>query len=232
MDTHKVLGRMINPSLHEIYLDRVNAFLIVASDGSLILVDSGMPNSQVKIISYINSIGKTIADLKYILLTHSHIDHIGSVYDLKSMTNAKVAINNEGIKYVDGSAGVRLPKGRDIKGKAMVFAMKLLLKLIKPKFFKPDMVLKAGAFPKEFNVNAKIVETFGHTNDSVSIYMEDSKTLICGDMFEGAGGGLNLPTFFEDYISWLNSVKKIKELNPDLICVGHGKNYSASEIKV
>ena len=228
----KVLGRMINPSLHEIYLGYVNAFLMVASDGSLILVDSGMPNSHDKIIKYINSIGKSVNDLKFILLTHSHLDHIGSVYYLKKMTNAKVAINNEGIKYVDGSAGLRIPKARDLKGRLLVFLIRMSRNFMKPKFFKPEMVLKEGAFPKEFNLNARIIETPGHTNDSISIYMEDSKTLICGDLFDGTSGGLNLPEFFEDYIGWLNSAKKIKELNPDLICVGHGKNYSANEIKV
>ncbi len=232
MADKKVLGRMINPSLHEIYLGYVNVFLMVASDGSLILVDGGMPKNQDKIIRYINSIGKTVSDLKYILITHSHLDHFGSVYDLKKLTNAKVAINNEGIKYVDGSAGLRMPKARGAKGKLMIVALNLFKNFMKPKFFKPEMVLKEGAFPKEFNLNARIIETPGHTNDSISIYMEDSKTLICGDLFDGKSGGLNLPNFFEDYISWLNSAKKIKELNPDLVCVSHGKNYSASEIKV
>ncbi|MCL4400645.1 MBL fold metallo-hydrolase, partial [Candidatus Parvarchaeota archaeon] len=85
---NRPLGQKINQSLHEIYLGSVKVFLLEAMDGSLILVDTGMPNSQQKIVSYINSIGKSVSDVKYILLTHAHIDHMGSAADIKKLSNA------------------------------------------------------------------------------------------------------------------------------------------------
>ena len=227
-----IIGRKINQSLHEIYLGRVKAFLLEAPDGSLVLLDTGMPNSQARIIKYLNAIGKSVNDIRYILLTHSHIDHFGSASELKRLSNAMVGINDKGIKYIDGSAGVKLPVV-DKRGTGMrflLYLMKVFLHVRKPKFFKPDMVLKEGVFPEQMHINAKILETPGHTEDSISIYLPDSKTVIVGDLFFGKPDKLVLPVFYDDYIALLNSIKRIRDLEPDLICVSHGKNHHVSDI--
>ena len=200
----------------------------------LILIDTGMPNSEKKIIAYINSIGKSVSDIKYILLTHSHVDHFGSAYALQKMSNAHIGISESGMQYVDGSKGVLLPVSgsKSLKNRLFVKIIPIVLKFMKPRFIKPDMKLKEGVFPKEMGINAKIIETPGHTKDSISIYLVDSKTAIVGDLLQGTDKRLESPPFFEDYISIINSINKIKELKPDLICVSHGKDHSADDIFV
>ncbi len=234
---NKTMGQKLNNNLHEIYLGHVKAFLLEASDGSLVLIDTGLPKSSSKIISYINSIGKSISDVKYILLTHAHIDHFGSAYDIKRISGALLGINEKGVEYVDGTKGLLVPVARNsknFKDKALAGVLKLIsaVKIIKPKFVKPDMVLKEGVFPESMHVNAKIIETPGHTQDSVSVYLPDTKTIIVGDLFKGASDALVAPPFFDDYIALLNSTNKIRELNPDLICVSHGKNHNVSDLKL
>jgi len=44
-------------------------------------------------VAFIESTGHHAADLRYIVLTHCDIDHIGSVARLKELTGAKVAIH-------------------------------------------------------------------------------------------------------------------------------------------
>lgn len=229
----KVLGVKVNNTLHEINLGRVKVFLLVSKKG-LILIDTGLPNSEKKIISYINSIGKSVSDIKYILLTHSHIDHFGSAYALQKMSNAHIGISDSGIQYVDGTKGVLLPVAgsKSFRSRLSVGMISMMLKFSKPKFIKPDMKLKEGVFPAEMGVNARIIETPGHTKDSISIYLPDSKTAIVGDLLVGTEKTLEAPQFFEDYISLINSVKKIRELNPDLICVSHGKDHNVEDIFV
>jgi glyoxylase-like metal-dependent hydrolase (beta-lactamase superfamily II) len=227
------LGVKINDTLHEINLGNVKAFLIISEKG-LILVDTGLPNSEKKIIAYINSIGKSVSDIKYILLTHSHMDHFGSAYALQKMSNAHIGINEKGIPYIDGSKGLLIPvsNSKSFKNKLFVRVLPLISKLMKPKYIKADMKLKEGAFPKEMGVDAKIIETPGHTKDSISIYLRDSKTVIVGDLLKGTDKRLESPPFFEDYVSLINSINKIKELKPDLICVSHGKDHNVDDIFV
>jgi glyoxylase-like metal-dependent hydrolase (beta-lactamase superfamily II) len=229
----KSLGIKINDVLHEINLGTVKVFLIESKNG-LILVDTGLPNSEKKIIAYINSIGKSVSDIKYILLTHSHIDHFGSAYALQKMSNAHIGINENGIPYVDGSKGILMPvsNSKSFKNKVFAIFLPIMLKFTKPKYIKPDMKLKEGVFPKEMGINAKIIETPGHTKDSISIYLVNSKTAIVGDLLRGTNKRLESPPFFEDYISLINSINKIKELKSDLICVSHGKDHNVDDIFV
>ena len=229
----KTLGVKINDVLHEINLGYVKVFLIEGKNG-LILIDTGMPNSEKKIIAYINSIGKSVSDIKYILLTHSHVDHFGSAYALQKMSNAHIGISESGLPYVDGSRGFLMPVSgsKSLKNRFFVKIIPIMLKFMKPRFVKPDMKLKEGVFPKEMGINAKIIETPGHTRDSISIYLVDSRTAIVGDLLQGTDKRLESPPFFEDYISIINSINKIKELKPDLICVSHGKDHSADDIFV
>jgi glyoxylase-like metal-dependent hydrolase (beta-lactamase superfamily II) len=229
----KSLGVKINDQLHEINLGYVKVFLIKSKDG-FILIDTGLPNSEKKIISYINSIGKSVSDIKYIILTHSHMDHFGSAYALQKMSNAHLGISEKGMLYVDGTKGLLMPvsNSKSVKNNFFVRLLPIIAKFIKPKFIKPDMKLKEGIFPKEMGINAKIIETPGHTKDSISIYLIDSKTAIVGDLMQGTDKRLEIPPFFEDYISLINSINKIKELKPDLICVSHGKDHNVDDIFV
>lgn len=227
------LGVKINDTLHEINLGYVKAFIIEGKEG-LILIDTGLPKSEKKIINYLNSIGKSVSDIKYILLTHSHIDHFGSAYILQKMSNANIGINEAGIPYVDGTKGILKPVigSKSFKNTFFVKLIPLMLVFSKPNFIHPNMKLKEGSFPAEMGVKARIIETPGHTRDSVSIYLEESKIAIVGDLLKGTDKNLETPPFFEDYISLINSVKKIRELKPDLVCVSHGKDHNVDDILV
>ncbi len=229
----KEIGKQINQQLHEINLGYVKSFLIETSNNDLVLIDTGMPGkSKDIIIKYVTSIGKKITNIKYILLTHAHLDHFGNAYDLQKLTNAHIGINQVGIPYVNGERGLLLPVAHDFKSKMFVNFIKIASKFSRPKFIKPDMILKEGEFPDNFGVKARILETPGHTSDSISIYLEDSKTVIVGDLLFGDDNGLKIPKFYEDYIKLLDSIKKVKDLNADLVCVSHGKDYPTSELKI
>src|SRR3990170_5024174 len=78
----------ITPGVHAIGMGYVNAFLIVGDDG-LTLVDSGLPGKKDPILSAVARVGRRPADLMHILITHHHIDHMGSLGDLMEATGAK-----------------------------------------------------------------------------------------------------------------------------------------------
>ena len=65
-----------------------NPFIIADTDG-LTLIDVGIPFSEKKILAYIASIGKSPHDLKRIILTHSDVDHVGSLAALQKSTGAR-----------------------------------------------------------------------------------------------------------------------------------------------
>ena len=66
-----------------------NPYLIVESNG-LALIDAGLPGSDKKILQYINGLGYASSDLKWIVITHSDIDHFGGLSVLKKKSGASV----------------------------------------------------------------------------------------------------------------------------------------------
>jgi glyoxylase-like metal-dependent hydrolase (beta-lactamase superfamily II) len=76
------------PNVYLIPLGFVNAFL-VDSDG-LTLIDTGVKSSGLKIIQAITELGKKPTDVRRILVTHCHADHIGSLSLLERLTGALV----------------------------------------------------------------------------------------------------------------------------------------------
>jgi glyoxylase-like metal-dependent hydrolase (beta-lactamase superfamily II) len=64
-------------------------YLIKDSDG-LTVIDAGIPNAADKIVSQIRAAGYQPEDVRRILITHAHGDHIGGLPRLKALTGAQV----------------------------------------------------------------------------------------------------------------------------------------------
>ncbi|MCW1291812.1 MAG: MBL fold metallo-hydrolase [Candidatus Rehaiarchaeum fermentans] len=222
------LVNKITDKLYEINLGYVKSF-IFRTDKGLILFDTGPSNSLNKIKIALSSIQLEISQIKYIFITHTHLDHIGSLYDLKQVTGALVGINEKGLPYL---TKIRFPKGHDPKSMAMAGLFRILSLRTKLKPVKVDMLIQEGYVPEEFGVKMQIISTPGHTDDSLSFYFPEEKVIIVGDLLAGAEGKLVLPPFYENKAELLNSIEKIKQLDVNTICVSHGINNTKENIKI
>ncbi len=190
-----------------------NVYLIIDA-GELTLVDTGMPKNAQKILDYLHRINQQSASISRILLTHCHVDHAGSAFELKQLTKAKVGIHEEDADFVSGRKPSPTPKG----------FYGVLFKAMSPfyrfKQVEPDMILQEN----DKVGNLTIIHTPGHTPGSVSLYDPDRKALFAGDTLRFVDGKLSGPNkrFSSDMQQALQSVKKISRLNFDLMLSGHG----------
>jgi glyoxylase-like metal-dependent hydrolase (beta-lactamase superfamily II) len=94
----------------------VNAFLIVGEDG-LTLVDSGLPKRKDTILEVVAGVSRQPADLKHILITHHHPDHVGSLADLKEATAASCYVHPADSPIVRGEQRQPGPNPSSLLGK-------------------------------------------------------------------------------------------------------------------
>jgi metallo-beta-lactamase class B len=68
------------------------SYLIVTPKGN-ILINTGLPGSDTMIRRHVEALGFKFSDIKILLATHAHFDHVGAAAAIKKVTGAKVMIN-------------------------------------------------------------------------------------------------------------------------------------------
>jgi metallo-beta-lactamase class B len=70
------------------------SYLIVTSNGN-ILINTGLPGSDSLIRKHIEALGFKFSDIKILLATHTHYDHVGAMAAIKKMTGAKIIVHEK-----------------------------------------------------------------------------------------------------------------------------------------
>jgi hydroxyacylglutathione hydrolase len=190
-----------------------NSYIFLGKE-ALVLVDTGMRGNAAKILEFVRELGKEPASIAYIVLTHSDMDHSGSVAQLKELTQAKVAIHSADAPRLSGEMKLKEVKG--VLG--VVFAIMRPSARFKP--VNPDILLKDSSTIAGLTV----VHTPGHTAGSVSLYLPE-EVLLAGDALRTDKKGLPvLPTgaMTANMNQAKESVRKISELKFVILLPGHG----------
>jgi glyoxylase-like metal-dependent hydrolase (beta-lactamase superfamily II) len=209
--------------VYEIPLDHVNAWLI-DRDG-LTLVDTGVSGSADKILAAIRELGKQPSDVRQILVTHAHPDHIGSLATLKRATGAKVYAHSLDAPIVRSGAGFR----------PLTPAPGLIVGILFRLFIKqPFPTVDGTGVDVEVNDGdelpigggLKVVHIPGHCKGQVAFLRARN-----GGLLFAADACANIPRLgwslgYEDFEEGKRSLAKLSALTFDVACVGHGKAIS------
>lgn len=177
-----------------------NAYLVTdETTGECALVDPGFADERLL------NIAKDHKDnLKYVLLTHRHFDHILAAKAVKELTGAKICIHPKDACGLSNAAF------------SLANAIGVTQDALSPDYtFTSDSKVKLG------ESTILVLETPGHTIGSVCFLCTDS--ILTGDtLFRLGAGRTDLPT--GNYQRLLESLKKLAALPGDYrIYPGHGK---------
>lgn len=153
-------------------------------------------------------------DMKAILLTHGHFDHIYAVNDLKKSLDVPI------YAYADEAA--LMGDSWMNRSKAWAEAMTV----------KPDILLHDGDELDLAGFHIRVIHTPGHTAGSCCYYFEEEKILIAGDtLFYESYGRTDLDTGSEAAI--MRSLREQLFLLPDDVEVypGHGDSTTIGHEK-
>ncbi len=182
---------------------------VVVNDKGLIVIDTGTPGNAEKIVEYIREIGHTPQEVTVIVLTHSHLDHIGSLKDLKDLTGAKVVASEEDADYISGKKPYQKPKNIFMRAAPL---------LLKAEPVEVDLILRDG----DKLGNLVVVYTPGHTPGSIMLYDAERKALFSGDSLRLEHGKVSGGKYSWDETKERVSIEKISGLDFDVLLPGHG----------
>ncbi len=186
-----------------------NCYLVYSEDSKEgIVIDPGGDADD--IIAQIKKLG---LDIKYILLTHGHGDHIAGINGLKDYINVPVAIHKDDeylLKNGDENLSSMMAMGT-VESSA-------------------DILLDDGDEISFGDLTARIIHTPGHTPGGISIKIQN--ILFTGDtLFAGSVGRTDFPGGSSEKI--IDSVKNKLLIYPDdtIVYPGHGPSSTIKREK-
>ncbi len=211
----------INSVLPGLYIipGLVNVYLLETVNGDA-LIDTGFPGSADKILAALKSIGKTPQDVRHILLTHAHPDHVGSAAALKQATGATIYAHAIDAPLIEGTAPRRA--GYAAPGLRNYLMTKILLSTL-PKV-EPTKVdsLVAAEEKLPFADDVVAIHAPGHCAGQVALlWNRHGGVLFTADACINRGG-LQLTAAVEDLETTRRTLTKISALDFEVACFGHG----------
>ncbi len=187
------------------------------------LIDSGFGDEEsVKIrMDFIKEMEKD-ARLRYIVLTHSHLDHSGGADQIRQATGAKIVCHRElvpTIEHAEDEPDPELPEEYYELRKTVSKAM-------------PDQVVEDGDVIEVGNLGMRMVFTPGHQAGHLCILLEDDRMIFTGDHVSSIGTTAIPPPPYGDMATYMDSLRKLLTIETGRLCPGHGPPIKDSRQKV
>ncbi|HEY5002531.1 MAG TPA: MBL fold metallo-hydrolase [Ktedonobacteraceae bacterium] len=200
------------------HLGIMNCYLVREDDG-FTLIDTVNSGQARAIMHEAHKLGLPITR---ILLTHAHVDHVGSLDALHdALPDALVAISERDVRFLSGDRSLDASEPQvPLRGGYPICKTK------------PTQLLHEG----DRIGSLEVIATPGHTPGHIAFLDTRDRALIAGDAFQTLGGvavsgTLKLLFPLPALATWhkglaLESARKLLTYQPSLLAVGHGRVLS------
>lgn len=198
----------------------VNVYVLATADG-LAVLDTGFPGRSGKILDAVRSIGKSPSDVRHIVLTHCHPDHMGSAAALKRDTGATVWAHPLDVPMMEAGTTMREPMCASPGLRNRILAKLLAGRVAQVEPVKVDRTIEDGdALPFAPDITA--IHIPGHCHGQLAfLWQRHGGVLFPADACVNRRG-LQLPVGTEDPQLALASLAKLATFDFDKVCVMHG----------
>lgn len=213
----KIIGNLYFVGTHQ-----ASTHIIDTGEG-LIMIDSGYPQSLYLVLANMADLKLNFRDIKYIVHSHGHYDHLGATKALVELTGAKTFLGKEDLEYADGTLD-------------LTWAKELGAEYCEA--FSPDVLLSDGDEIKLGNTTIKCISTPGHTPGTKSFFFnayDGEKIYKCG-MHGGVGLNSMRGDFLKKYnlstdcrFDFINGLNKVRDMEVDIFLGNHVGNNKTEE---
>ncbi|MBT2528273.1 MBL fold metallo-hydrolase [Streptomyces sp. ISL-99] len=182
----------------------------------LTLIDAGDKDAAADIEEAIRSLGLRPENIRRIVLTHCHRDHVGAAGELAGRYGAEVVAHRLDAPVIRGDQPVPEPVLLDWE--RPLYAHGLTVPPAPPT--RVDREAEDGDL-LGFGDGARVVHAPGHTDGSIAVHLPRHGVLFTGDCVAGVGQVM-LGVFNTDRERALETFRRLAALAPAIACFGHG----------
>lgn len=205
-------------------------FYLVEEAGRVTVVDAGMPGNWNLLVDGLARIGRTLADVETVLLTHAHADHVGIAERIRTAAPCDARIHEADLEYL--LAGRRPAGGIDRGFSLGMIRMGLyglrkggtrMVPVAEARSFAHGDVLDVPGSPA-------VIHAPGHTPGACALLFEERGALMTGDALNTLDvvhgrTGPRISPFWSDRAMAVASLARLDGLPARVVLPGHGEPF-------
>ena len=173
-------------NLYFVGTEPASTHLIDTGEG-LILIDTGYQQSLYLVLNNIWELGFSVYDIKYLVHTHGHIDHMGATRALVELTGAKTFLGRADKEYANGKLDLSYAKELGMEFKET---------------FQLDVLIDNGDVIRLGKTEITCVATPGHTPGAMSYFFDVTDGIET--YRAGLHGGMGINTLSAEFLNKYN----------------------------
>lgn len=230
-----MLEQNVADGVHRIE-DAYTNWYLVEDDGGVTIVDAGVPTSWESLEDALRRLGRTRADVKALVLTHAHFDHIGFAERARRELGVPVYVHENDVPLTRQPRQYGHERARSKYFLTQVQAFPIVAALVRNRAFWPDRI---GAVERYVNGSLpvpgspRVLFTPGHTLGHCALHLPDRDVVIAGDAVvmldpytAERGPKIVARAATADSRRALDSLDAIAETGARSLLTGHGEPFT------
>jgi metallo-beta-lactamase class B len=212
----------VAPGVHVLAGLYPSAVFAIETDQGVILIDAGVEEGAFELREYLLQVGLKIEDVRLVLITHAHYDHVFGVHKVREVSGAIVAAGRDDcdvLRSADQDSLFSLFSRHQFSGTPIPV----------------DRQLQDGDVVELGNTKIQVLGTPGHTPGSVSFVLErdGQRILFSGDTIASLNFGPAsyparlAPRYRGDAQAFLDTIRRFLAMQPpDLLLTSHPRQQT------
>ncbi|MBM4350102.1 MAG: MBL fold metallo-hydrolase [Deltaproteobacteria bacterium] len=208
------------PGQDEMMPDSHTCVIGKPSSKDLSIIDPGLVGKGNYKIDSIRKLGIELEDIRRVIMTHTHFDHIGALSEIqKRIPWAEL--------WIHQTEGDPLEQGDE----RTVYGMEMFQQVCQMQFgiksgsftFKVDRKLQGGESLKIGGMSWEVIHIPGHSLGSIGLYYSQEKVLIPGDVLYADHAIGRFDLFGANGAALRDSLKRLSEREVKILLPGHNQ---------
>jgi glyoxylase-like metal-dependent hydrolase (beta-lactamase superfamily II) len=220
----------IAAGVHRLGDGLVNSYLLEES-GELTIVDAGAPGYWNDLPNELAAMNRSLADVRALVLTHAHIDHVGFAERLRRERGVPVSVHELDAKMARGETK---PQNQKMLGIGFA-ALRFLGFALANGLLRATPILEVATFADGETLDVPgaphVIHVPGHSEGSAALHLPSRKMLFVGDAFAtlnvlSGKTGPQLAPFGSDLVLARQSLARLEAIDADVVLPGHGQPWT------